>query len=187
MSSHTERDLVPYCQILVFGWIRTYLFLSNFYNEESPLFALKLCLKFTFSPKTSVWFRTDHELSKSIISWFSRFFFYRCRPMFKKTFIVNFSAGLRFKINRFYRLTIYWLVFHKSKVLELKVQKICYAKTTLEYWTIFFTLIPCIWINKDGKIRANVAKSRYVAKFGIFRPKYRLLDWYIVLGDKSDR
>jgi hypothetical protein len=51
----------------------SYLEMYIFAKEESPLFVLQLCFKFTFSLKTSVWFKTDLELSKSTILGFPDF------------------------------------------------------------------------------------------------------------------
>jgi hypothetical protein len=46
------------------------LFCGNFGRakllEEIPLFMLQLCFKFTFGPKTFVWFKIDLEFPKSI-------------------------------------------------------------------------------------------------------------------------
>jgi hypothetical protein len=68
-------------------------------------------------------------------------------------------------INWFYRSTIYRLVFflHKFQVLELKVQKICYAKTTLEYWTLFY--LDSLHLNQQNdKIRANIHLYKTIGK-----------------------
>jgi hypothetical protein len=70
-------------------------------------------------------------------------------------------------INWFYRSTIYRLVFffHKFQVLELKVQKICYAKTTLEYWTIFY--LDSLHLNQQRcmvKFELMYTSTRLLAK-----------------------
>jgi hypothetical protein len=44
------------------------------YSSEDKTIILQLCSKFTFSLETSIWFKVDPELSKSILprfSWFS--------------------------------------------------------------------------------------------------------------------
>jgi hypothetical protein len=101
-------------------------------------------------------------------------------------------------INRFYRSTIYRQVFSSIPCFSTKSSKICYAKTTLEYWTKVLPWLIAFESTKMVKFEIIYTSTRLLAKNTVSWTVNRLpncgkwqnLGYFgrnISLGDKSDR